>query len=170
MAILPRLSMRNMQAALALCLTWLPGPLLAETAALDAVLARATAPAGIVFEIVDRDPQALNHALPWVVDAARQLRQRFPKLEMAVVSHGQEMFALQKSAQGKNLQPHQLAQQLVKQEGIPVHVCETYAGWKGIAPEAFPEYIDVAPAGPAQINNYMALGYIRIVVPKTAKR
>lgn len=146
------------------------GPVKAETATLETVLARTAVPAGIVFEIVDRDPAALNQALPWVIEAARQLRQRFPKLEMAVVSHGQEMFALQQSAQDKHARPHQLAQQLVRQEGIPLHVCETYAGWKGVAPEAFPDYVDVAPAGPAQINNYMALGYIRILVPKAGKR
>ena len=152
------------------CLLWLPGPLKAETASLASVLARTAAPAGIVFEIVDRDPGALNQALPWISAAAKRLRQRFPKLEMAVVSHGQEMFALRESAQAENIQPHRLARQLVEQEGIPVHVCETYAAWQGVAPEAFPDYIDVAPAGPAQINNYMALGYIRIAVPKLAKR
>lgn len=142
----------------------------AETATLDELLIRAKAPEGVVFEIAQGSPTALDHALPWVADAAKRLRQRFPKLEMAVVSHGQEMFALQKSAQSGNAEPHRLAQQLVKQAGIQVHVCETYAGWKGVAPEAFPDYIDVAPAGPAQISNYMALGYTRIVVPKSAKR
>lgn len=150
-------------------LAW-PSHLLANSNELQAILAQTSAPSGVVFEIADRDPEALNHALPWVIEAAKQLRQRFPKLEMAVVSHGQEMFALQKSAQSANAQPHALARQLVKQEGIPVHVCETYAGWRGVGPEAFPDYIDVAPAGPAQVNNYLALGYTRIVVSKASKR
>lgn len=138
----------------------------AETATLDELLARTKAPDGVVFEIAQGSPTALNRALPWVIEAAAKLRQRFPKLDMAVVSHGQEMFALQKQAQADNPAPHRLAQRLVKQEGIAVHVCETYAGWKGISPEAFPDYINVAPAGPTQINNYIALGYVRIVVPK----
>ncbi|MEW5892551.1 MAG: DsrE family protein [Pseudomonadota bacterium] len=163
---LPRLSLPHVLIALIVCLSGLPGPLWAESASLERVLSRAGAPHGVVFEIVERDPQALNRALPWVIDAARRLRQRFPNLELAVVSHGQEMFALQQSVQSENPGLHRLAQQLVRQEGIPLHVCETHAGWRGVAPEAFPDYIDVAPAGPAQINNYLALGYIRIVVPK----
>lgn len=162
--------LRAVRACLLTGLLASPGGALADASGLQDVLAQASAPNGVVFEIVDRDPAALNQALPWVADAAKRLRQRFPKLEMAVVSHGQEMFALQKSAQAENMQPHRLARQLVKQEGITVHVCETYAGWKGVAAEAFPDYIDVAPAGPAQINNYLALGYIRIVVPKAGKR
>ena len=162
--------LRAMRACLLTGLLALPGSSLANSNGLQGILAQTSAPSGVVFEIVDRNPDALDQALPWVVEAAKQLRQRFPKLDMAVVSHGQEMFALQKSAQAKNMQSHRLARQLVHQEGITVHVCETYAGWKGVSAEAFPDYIDVAPAGPAQINNYLALGYIRIVVPKAAKR
>ena len=84
----------------ALCL--LASLLLAHSAAagsdpLDALLARTPAPAGVVFEIVDRDPGALEHALPWVSQAARRLKARHPQLAMEIVTHGQEMLALQAS-------------------------------------------------------------------------
>ena len=137
-------------------------------ATLEGMLAQSSAPAGVVFEIVDRDPRALEVALPWVKQAAQRLKSRFPGLPMALVTHGQEMFALKGDARSANAAIHQLAESLSRDEGIPVHVCETYAGTRGLAAEDFPAYIDVAPEGPAQIRNYEALDYVRIVVPRAA--
>jgi len=154
--------LRFLLSALAI-LAWLPA---VSAASLDALLARGAAPPGVVFEIVDRDPQALDHALPWVKRAAQRLKARFPGMPMALVAHGQEMFALQTAQREGNATAHQLAESLVRDEGIPLHVCETYAGWRGVAPEAFPDYVDVAPSGPAQIRNYEALDYVRLVVPR----
>lgn len=146
----------------------LAGPAGAAPLALDDLLARAVAPAGVVFEIVDRDPNALEVALPWVKRAAQRLRTRFPGLPMALVTHGQEMFALQAGASAGSPAVHQIAESLSRDDGIPVHVCETYAGWRGVGVEDFPAYVDVAPAGPAQIHNYEALDYVRLVVPGAA--
>ena len=135
---------------------------------LDELLARPVAPAGVVFEIVDRDPGALEVALPWVKQAAQRLKARHPGLPMALVTHGQEMFALQTGKRAGNPAIHQIAESLSRDDGIPVHVCETYAGWRGLAAEDFPAYIDVAPSGPSQIRNYEALDYVRLVVPRSA--
>jgi intracellular sulfur oxidation DsrE/DsrF family protein len=52
----------------------------------------------------------------------------------------------------------------VREQHIPVHVCETYAGWRGVGAEAFPDYVNVAPAGPAQVNNYLSLGYVLVKI------
>jgi len=145
----------------------LMGAAVANTLTLDQILSRER-PAGVVFEIVDRDPQALEFALPWVKQAAEKLEERFPGVPMALVTHGQEMFALQGSYKEKNAAVHEQVKSLKEKQGIPVHVCETYAGWKGLGPEAFPSYVDVAPSGPSQINNYIALDYLRLVVPKAA--
>ena len=145
----------------------LTGSAAAAPLTLDELLARPEAPHGVVFEIVDRDPRALDVALPWVKQAAQQLRARFPALPMALVTHGQEMFALQTTGRTDNPAVHQIAETLSR-DGIPVHVCETYAGWRGVGAENFPKYIDVAPAGPTQIHNYEALDYVRLVVPKAA--
>lgn len=135
---------------------------------LDALLARKVAPPGVVFEIVDREPAALKLALPWVKQAAQRLKARFPGVPMALVTHGQEMFALQTAKRADNQAVHQIAQSLSRDDGIQVHVCETYAGWRGMAAEDFPSYVDVAPEGPAQIRNYEALDYVRLVVPRAA--
>ena len=146
----------------------LTGSACAAPLTLDELLARPTAPAGVVFEIVDRDPGALEVALPWVKQAAQRLKARHPGLPMALVTHGQEMFALQTGMRAGNEAIHQIAQSLSRDDGIPVHVCETYAGWRGVAPENFPAYVDVAPSGPSQIRNYEALDYVRLVVPRSA--
>lgn len=146
----------------------LAGPAVAAQLTLDELLARPAAPPGVVFEIVDRDPGALEVALPWVKQAARRLKARHPGLPMALVTHGQEMFALQTGQRAGNEAIHQIAQSLSRDDGIPVHVCETYAGRRGLAAEDFPAYIDVAPTGPTQIRNYEALDYVRLVVPRAA--
>lgn len=151
-----------------LTLLVLTGTAAAAPATLDDLLARPTAPPGVVFEIVDRDPGALELALPWVKEAATRLKARHPGVPMALVTHGQEMFALQSNQRAGNQKVHQLAESLSRDQGIPMHVCETYAGWRGLAPENFPAYIDVAPSGPSQIRNYEMLDYVRVVVPRSA--
>lgn len=161
---MPALLARTLPAWLALFV--LASPALAAPATLDELLARPAAPAGVVFEIVDRDPGALELALPWVKQAAQRLKARHPGLPMALVTHGNEMFALQTGKRAGNEAIHQIAQSLSRDDGIPVHVCETYAGWRGLAAENFPAYIDVAPSGPSQIRNYEALDYVRLVVPR----
>ncbi len=158
---------RNRFPAFWLCLLALSGTADAASPGLDELLARPVAPHGVVFEIVDCAPRALDVALPWVKQASQRLKTRFPTLPMALVSHGQEMFALQADRRSKHQAVHQIAEGLSR-DGIPVHVCETYAGWRGIEAEHFPEYIDVAPAGPTQIKNYEALDYVRLVVPSAA--
>ena len=151
-----------------MALLLLSGAAFAAPLTLDALLARKTAPPGVVFEIVDRDPQALKLALPWVKQASQRLKARFPSVPMALVTHGQEMFALQTEKRSDNESVHKIAQSLSRDDGIQVHVCETYANRRGLAAEDFPAYVDVAPEGPAQIRNYEALDYVRVVVPKTA--
>lgn len=160
--------MRNLILACWVGLLALMHPAAAAPLTLEALLAQPKAPHGVVFEIVDRDPGALEVALPWVKQAAQKLKARHPALPMALVTHGQEMFALQTGARTGNPAVHRMAESLSREDGIPVHVCETYAGRRGLAAEDFPDYIDVAPTGPTQIRNYEALDYVRLVVPKAA--
>ena len=155
--------------AVRIVLLALAGPAAAAPVTLEDLLARPVAPAGVVFEVVDRDPGALKVVLPWVKQAAQRLKSRHPGLPMALVTHGQEMFALQTGKRTGNETIHQIAQSLSREDGIPVHVCETYAGWRGLAAEDFPDYINVAPTGPTQIRNYEALDYVRLVVPPSAR-
>ncbi len=122
------------------------------------LLARDAAPAGVVFEIVSGDADYLETTLPVAHDVARRLRERFPGLDVVIVTHGREQFALLSREADASPQVHAKVQSLVADD-VKVHVCGTYAGWRGHSPEDFPAYVDVAEAGPAQINDYRALGY-----------
>ncbi|MEJ2509259.1 MAG: hypothetical protein P8009_07255 [Gammaproteobacteria bacterium] len=140
------------------------GALPGTAAQVDALLAEPEAPPGVVFEVSTTDSEALGWALPQINREAARLRARFPKLPMAVVTHGREQFALQREHRTGNESVHRQVESLVADQDIPVHVCETFAGWRGVSAEQFPDYVDVAPEGPAQIHNYEELGYIRVRV------
>lgn len=129
---------------------------------IDEILQKAQPPAGVVFEIVSGQPDKLRKTIPTVQQHVKRLRERFPDLEIAVVTHGKEQFSLTQKNKKNYAGVHQQIQSLVKDAKVPVHVCETYAGWKNIDASEFPDYVDVAAAGPAQINDYRELGYILI--------
>jgi intracellular sulfur oxidation DsrE/DsrF family protein len=129
----------------------------------DALLQRSDAPHGVVFEIAESDESALQELLPRVRIAIDRIRARFPQTEFAVVSHGREEFALQSQYQGEYAQIHQQVQSLVA-EDVPVHVCANHASWYAVSAEDFPEYVDVAPTGPGQIELYLQLDYELIFI------
>ncbi|MEM7292619.1 MAG: hypothetical protein AAF420_04360 [Pseudomonadota bacterium] len=122
------------------------------------ILAGDEPPEGIVFEIVEGDEDALDTLMPRVLTAIEQVRAKFPETEFAVVSHGREEFALQSDAREEHNEMHALVISLVNDD-VPVHVCETHAGWYGVTAEDFPDYVNVAPTGPGQIALYEELGY-----------
>lgn len=153
--------MMRYTAGLMVLLTGLPA--WAGQAQVDELLARPTPPPGVVFEIVSDEEDYLRETLPRVQEWIARLRARFPGLGIAVVSHGDEELALTAQAQGRYAGVHQAVQDLVA-EGVPVHVCGTYAGWQGVSPEAFPDYVDVVSQGPSQLRDYESFGYVRILV------
>ena len=117
----------------------------------------------MVIEIVTGDQHGLAWAFTPAQDYIKQLRQRFPSLPIAIVTHGREQFALQNNKQTSDKKVHSLTRTLLK-EDVQLHVCGTLAAWEGLAKEDFPDYVDVAPAGPAQVNDYLALDYKLIVI------
>lgn len=129
----------------------------------DNILARATVPDGVVFEIVETDETALQQLLPLIRISIERIRAKFPRTDFAVVSHGKEEFALQTRFQSELPAIHDAVKSLVA-EDIPVYVCATHAGWYGVSAEDFPDYVNVAPSGPSQINLYLELGYERVVI------
>ena len=142
--------------------------LLASSAAwssdVDTIIQREQAPEGVVFEIVSDEDDLLGEILPSVKADIEKLRQRFPNLPIAIVSHGKEQFALTSSNRSTEPQAHKLVQELVEKDDVDVHVCGTHAGWYGVSAEAFPDYVDVTAAAPAQINDYEEMGYEVIVL------
>ncbi len=129
---------------------------------IENVLAMQQAPTGVVIEIVTGAENSLNWALPQAQKYIKKLRAKFPSLEVAIVTHGNEQFALTSKNNKKYKKVHSLTQQLTKEENVPLHVCGTYASWNNVSEEDFPEYVDVTAAGPATINDYIALGYVLI--------
>ncbi len=134
-------------------------------ATIKELLTQDTAPFGVVFEISESNETALQWAIPTINHYVQQLRERFPDIGLAVVSHGREEFALMKSQQENNRAVHEAVQSLVADD-VPVHVCGTHASWRGKGEDDFPDYVDVAPAGPTEISNYEAMGYVLIVLKK----
>ena len=132
---------------------------------IDDILSEKEAPPGVVFEIVSGESNLLEKLLPKVKQDIKRLRSRFPKLPVAIVTHGTEQFALTTKNQKKEQKAHSLVKNLVETNDIDVHVCGTYAEWHGVMPEDFPEYINVSATGPAQINDYEELGYVLVVLP-----
>jgi len=142
-------------------------PVLGSSAAeIDKILGQSTPPFGVVFEIVENDRAFLNRAVLEVTKYIQQLRQKFPQLHIALVSHGKEQFALMTKQQQKQSTLHKKVRSLIQDEHVTLHVCGTHASWYGIAPEEFPDFVDVAAAGPAQINDYVKLGYTLIRIRK----
>lgn len=130
----------------------------------DAVLVLTEPPAGVVFEVVSGDGDLLDQAVPAIRRQSAKLRARFKDIPIAVVSHGREQFALQVERVDDHKNLHQEAKVLNLTDNIPVHVCGTHASWRGLGEEDFPDYVDVAPSGPAQIRIYVELGYLLIEV------
>ncbi len=143
-------------------------PLLAAQADTDPtitqLLNQSSPPDGVVFEIITDDDDGLEWAIPRAQHYIKQLHEKFPNLSIAVVTHGREMFALQKRNAYGAQEVHQQVQSLLQEDNVNVHACGTYAGWRGLASEDFPAYVDVTASGPATINDYVALGYIKIII------
>ena len=131
----------------------------------DTILAMKEAPPGVVIEIVSDEHGLLSELLPEIREQIKRLRQRFPELPVAIVTHGSEQFDLTTKNRKVESIAHQITEQLVTDEEVDVHVCGTHAGWYGVEPEDFPDYVGVSTTGPAQVNDYEAMGYELIVLP-----
>jgi intracellular sulfur oxidation DsrE/DsrF family protein len=123
------------------------------------------APAGVVFEIVSDEYGLLGKLLPSVKQDIETLRERYPDLPIAIVTHGSEQFDLMTENRAAEAKAHNLVEQLTDKDNVEVHVCGTHAEWYGRTPEDFPDYVNVSAAGPAQINDYASMGYEVIVLP-----
>ena len=128
------------------------------------ILTLEKSPSGVVFEIVTGSSNSLKWALPQVQQYIKKIRTRFPKIEIAIVTHGKEQFALKTNNNKKYKKVHSLTQQLVKSSNVQLHVCGTYAQWNNVSEEEFPNYVDVTAEGPATINDYISLGYLLIKI------
>lgn len=123
------------------------------------------APDGVVFELISWDERTWTWAAPMITALRHQLKQKFPDIDVVLVSHGGEQFQLTQERQHE--QPEAIAQlQSLSEDGMSLHVCGTHSSWKDVPDTAYIDIIDVSPSGPAQINDYIKLGYTHILLQK----
>ena len=135
----------------------------ANEAQVKKVLAMDVAPDGIVFEVVSGDKAYLKTALDRFEAYQKQLKEKFPNIELAIVSHGSEQFSLTKQNKAAFKDTHKQVQRITEGD-VPVHICETHASWYDISAEDFPDYVSVSSQGPQQIRDYQELGLLLIVL------
>ena len=128
------------------------------------VLAAQTPPPGVVFEVVSGDEGALRQALPAIRKHARRLRERFPRLPLAVLAHGKEQFSLLTSKAAQYGPLHDLVTAFTREDGIPVQVCGNHASFRGNGARDFPDHVDVVPSAPGKLHDYREAGYVIILM------
>ncbi len=151
-------------AALLLTLMLWPGCVPAidlDTDPVEVLLAEARMPDGVVFEIMTWEDRSWDWAAPMLRDHAGRLWRRFPGLDIALVSHGHELFDLAL----RNRDRHRTALEIIAglhDQGVDIHIDGEYARWKRLGQKDFPVFIDVAESGSAQLEDYLKLGFVLI--------
>lgn len=130
----------------------------------EALLQAEETPDGIVFDIETLDAKALDDLAGYVSFQVKRLKQTFPDVDIAIVSHGVEEFALQKQSQQQYSKLHSNFSKLVDSEGVSVHVCGAVAGLGKLVKEDFPEFVSFSDSGMAQLNDYKDIGYRVITI------
>lgn len=129
----------------------------------DEVLQLEKMPEGVVFRVDGWDHDALQWAVPVIQKSAERLRQRFPGIRLAMVTHGEEEFALMKRASDVYPDVHKGVKKLVDDD-VKVHVCAGHALMNGQSEKGFVDFVDPVPAGADKVAQYMRQGYIYINV------
>jgi intracellular sulfur oxidation DsrE/DsrF family protein len=147
---------------LMLLLTW-PASASSSDDKIEELLARQTAPAGVVFDVDEWDIDALKWGIPLIRSYVDRLRERFPEIEIAVVSHGDEEFALLKRARDNYQSVHQGVEALVN-DRVPVHICAGHAIMNGYSESGFVDYVDRVSSGVETVADYRLRGFEHIAV------
>ncbi len=132
-------------------------------ASVDALIAANSEPDGVVFEIITWEDNTWDWAAPKLKALIEQLRVSYPGLEVAMISHGNELFDLALEQNNQSQAAMQTLQNL-SEDDVDIYVCGTYASYKHLGSNDFLPFVDVAPSGPAQLNDYIKLGFEHIVL------
>ncbi|MDH5426057.1 MAG: DsrE family protein [Gammaproteobacteria bacterium] len=129
--------------------------------ALEDILKLKKAPAGVVIEITSGDKLYLEKIMPQLKADILAIQKKHKGLSVAIVSHARESLLLTKQKSQLHTKLHSDIKSL-SDNNTSVHVCGTYASWFNINEDEFPDYINVSPAGPVQVDDYLELGYLHI--------
>lgn len=132
---------------------------LPELEEVQAIAQMAEPPLGVIFTIREFDDDALEWVLPRVKQYVTLLRQKLPDINIAMMSHGDELAAASIEQRKRYPTMHQLLEKLVRNDRLLFHVCNTAAGMLDLDEEDFPDYVNVVPFGPSQVQDYLSMGY-----------
>lgn len=133
---------------------------------LKQTLSSEQAPTGVVFEVASDDGEGLKWVVPMVKSYSRQLREKFPGIKFALVSHGKEQFQLTQNNIQRYVNSHRQVKTLVNEEGVTFHICATNAASSGLKANDFVTFVDVVEYAPDQIEKYKAKGYVVLFLKK----
>lgn len=124
---------------------------------------------GVVFELIESDKDTWKWAAPMIKDLRIQLKEKYPNIEIAVVSHGQEQFQLLKKRVDRQKETISILENLVQRKDVDLHVCGAHSSWFSIPADDYIDIVDVVDSGPAKINDYINLGYQLIQLHKPSQ-
>lgn len=135
-------------------------------AVVDKIINSNTEPEGVVFELSEYDENAWDWASEMIESLSKQLKNKYPNIDIAIVSHGNEQFQLTRNNKEQNQHTISTLTNLVNSSNIDLHVCAVNSSWSNIPTDAYINIVDVAESGPAKVNDYINLGYRRIKLQK----
>ena len=127
----------------------------------DQLISADDEPGGVVFELMSWEDNSWDWAVPMLEQFIEQLQGRFTNLDVALISHGAEMFDLSRKADKGSLPMFQRLA-VLQQQGLEVHVDAAYAKYKRLGVNDFLEFVDVPDSSDAQLENYQQLGFVTI--------
>ena len=129
----------------------------------DRIVSSGEQPEGVVFELAAWGDDSWDWAAPMLQQLVGQLRNAYPDLEIALVSHGFELFDLSyRSGKGDSSSIRLL--ETIVEDGVDIHVCGNFAATRFYETEDFFAFVDVAASGPAQLQDYVKLGFTLVVL------
>jgi len=132
-----------------------------QNAALQQLLLERQAPDGVVFEIMAWEDRTWDWAAPLLRRYVDQLREKYPGLDIVLISQGAELFDLARRAALRETPAlRQLA--ALGEEGVNIYISGDYAKWKRLGEKDFVDFVDVAESGSALLEDYIELGFVPI--------
>ena len=132
-----------------------------QNAALQQLLLERQAPDGVVFEIMAWEDRTWDWAAPLLRRYVDQLREKYPDLDIVLISQGAELFDLARRAALRETPAlRQLA--ALGEEGVNIYISGDYAKWKRLGKKDFVDFVDVAESGSALLEDYIELGFVPI--------
>jgi hypothetical protein len=141
-----------------------------DASSMNDIMKMTETPVGVVFDVYSSDDATLQWALPEIQQHVKDLRDKFPGIRLAIVSHGLEELSLMKQYDQDYPDVHVAGKELTKAGDIPLHVDGQFAIAHGVAANQFLEFVTVSDSGQQQVETYKNEGYLRVLIAKKFNR